>query len=96
MTILKDFIEMEHVNDTSEVTCAGLARKKEEARESDRLRVERGEITRDQLQAENSIIPMELANDPEWKATRLAAAASSLSRPRARLAIPPRLLQPKA
>jgi hypothetical protein len=57
-----------------------LARKKEQARKRDRLRIERSEISRDQLQAENSIIPMELANDPEWKATGIAAAVASLNR----------------
>lgn len=67
--------------------------KKEQARATDQLRVERGEITRDELQAENSIIPMELANDPEWRAKRLAAAAASMNRPRPKLKIPASLLR---
>ncbi len=72
-----------------------LTRKKKQARAADQLRVERGEITRDELQAKNSIIPMELANDPEWRAKRLAAAAASMNRPRPKLKIPASLLRTK-
>lgn len=70
-----------------------LARKKELARKRDHLRIKRGEVSRDQLQAENSIIPMKLANDPEWKAKRLAAAVASLNRPHTKLTLPASLLR---
>lgn len=72
-----------------------LARKKEQNRERDRSRINRGESTRDQLQAENSIIPMELATNPEWKAKRLASAVASLGRTTTRLTVPTSLLRNK-
>ncbi len=72
-----------------------LARKKEQNRERDRARIKRGEVTRDQLQAENSIIPMELANNPEWKAKRLASAVASLGRTTTKLTVPTSLLRHK-
>lgn len=57
-----------------------FTRRKEQAREHDRVRIENGEVTRDELQAQNSIIQMDLANDPEWKATRLRGAADSMNK----------------
>ena len=71
-----------------------IIRKKEQAREEDRLRLERGEATPEELQAKNSILSMELASDPEWKAKRLAAAAAAMNRPK--LKVPASLLRPKA
>jgi hypothetical protein len=72
-----------------------IIREKEQARDRDQRRIDRGEVTRDELQAENSLIPMELASDPEWKAKRLAAAAATMNRSHPKLKVPASLLLPK-
>lgn len=70
-----------------------LTLEKERSREADRLRIERGEDTRDELQARNSIIPMEQAADPDWRAKVLAAAVANMNRVRPKLKVPASLLR---
>lgn len=66
--------------------------RKAQARMAEISKLERGEITRDELQAKCSLIPMELAADPEWKAACLAAAVASMNKPRPKMSLPAGLL----
>jgi len=62
--------------------------RKAQARMEDRERLELGEVTRDKLHWQNSIIPRDVAEDPEWKRTTLAAAVKNLGKPRSTLTLP--------
>ena len=62
--------------------------RKAQARMEDRERLERGEVTRDKLHWQNSIIPRDVAEDPEWKRTTLAAAVKNFGKPRSVLTLP--------
>ena len=70
-----------------------LRLEKEQARERDQQRLESGVVTGDELQADYSLIPMDLARNPGWRAERLEQAARGLNRPKARPTVPDHLLK---
>lgn len=65
--------------------------RKARARMAALKRLERGEVTRDELHWQNSIIPRDLAESPEWKQTVLAGVSRNFGRAR-----PTRLTLPSA
>lgn len=67
--------------------------RKAQARMEDWERLERGEVTRNELHWQNSVIPRDVAEDPEWKRSTLAAAVKNLGKPRSILTLPSHIIK---